>query len=449
MSDWQDPEEHVDRAHELFEAGRWAEAERLLRRAISAHPDRAEWHFNLGLTLEAGGKYAEALASFTESARLNPTDVQSIIACAVNNLRLDQPAPARDLLAKARKLDPDRLDAFVHSIEALSRTGDHDGAEVMFYQALQLEGNHADAYANMGECLIERSLFEKAAACLREALKLEPGLERVQARLAYCLHKTGQSDKARLLYLRELRENPGDTETLMDLGDLLADTDRLPEASEKFRRVLELDPKNAHAHFALATIAARQQRLAPAARHLKRVLKLDPAYPSARRRLARVRLELQQHDRAIALLRREAAAFTTAPETFSVDDLRDLGMLLLDVKHHRRAARVFGVLRSRTPTDALAHHYFGVASLMAGESSRGIAAEIRAVRLDPKLLAAWHNLSLAFINARRWRHARMCLNRAIAVAPSDHGIKRLRLKFHVRRLISVFETFLPRNTAAR
>ena len=55
MNDWFDAEGHVDRAQELFERGRWSEAEAELRKALALNPDQAEWHYNLGLTLEAKG----------------------------------------------------------------------------------------------------------------------------------------------------------------------------------------------------------------------------------------------------------------------------------------------------------------------------------------------------------------------------------------------------------
>ncbi len=51
MSSWFDAEDHADRALEMYERGRWAEAEAELRKAISLNPEQPEWHFNLGLTL--------------------------------------------------------------------------------------------------------------------------------------------------------------------------------------------------------------------------------------------------------------------------------------------------------------------------------------------------------------------------------------------------------------
>ena len=56
MTDWNSPEEHVDRALELFRRGRLEEAEDFLRSALEVTPDRGDWQFNLALILDAAGR---------------------------------------------------------------------------------------------------------------------------------------------------------------------------------------------------------------------------------------------------------------------------------------------------------------------------------------------------------------------------------------------------------
>lgn len=482
--EWQDADDHVDKAHECFEAGRWSEAERLLRKAIEAHPDRAEWHFNLGMTLEAAEKWPAAAQAFADAARLSPNrDATPWVASAVNHLRADDPASALDPLAKARDIDPDRLDAFVHSIEAFARTGHPDEAEVMFYRALQLEGDHADAYSNMGEALIDREQFDRAAACFREAIKLHsaapaedektpprPPQPRLAARLAWCLNRLNKPDEARQWYLRELRDNPGDVDTLLDLGHLLADMNRLGESSEKFRRVLELEPQDPDALFALGTIAARQHRLEIAAKRFARVLRHHPEHPEARLRLARIRLMQDKKPVAIKHLKRElfrlrqasqdrpprsnsTSTHPSAPSAISAlnpssptpppEHLRDLGVLCLDANLHREAATVFTRLCRETPEDPQAHHHLAVACFQASMPRPAVRAERRALRLDPTIVEAWHNLTLAHIHARQWAKAKACLKKAQKLAPTDPNIRRLALKLRLDRVRHTFRKVWP------
>src|SRR4029078_3217836 len=64
MSDWLDAEAHAHKAQEMYQRGRWAEAEAELRKALSLNPDQAEWHYNLGLTLEAAGRARDPLEDY-------------------------------------------------------------------------------------------------------------------------------------------------------------------------------------------------------------------------------------------------------------------------------------------------------------------------------------------------------------------------------------------------
>ena len=88
MNDWLDAEGHADRAFEMYERGRWAEAESELRKALSLNPDQAEWHFNLGLTLEAAGRDHEALTSYVRATELLPDQADPLVAAGVVANRL-------------------------------------------------------------------------------------------------------------------------------------------------------------------------------------------------------------------------------------------------------------------------------------------------------------------------------------------------------------------------
>src|SRR5690606_35779399 len=101
MNDWLDAEGHADRAFEMYERGRWAEAESELRKAISLNPDQAEWHFNLGLTLEAAGRDLEALASYERATELLPDQPDPLVAAGVVANRLHLSDQAVNLLDRA------------------------------------------------------------------------------------------------------------------------------------------------------------------------------------------------------------------------------------------------------------------------------------------------------------------------------------------------------------
>ncbi|TVQ58389.1 MAG: tetratricopeptide repeat protein, partial [Phycisphaerales bacterium] len=289
MSDWMDAESHADRAFEMYERGMWAEAESELRKALSLNPHQADWHFNLGLTLEAAGRDFDALASYERAIGLADEFPEPLIAAAVVAMRVGRVESAVDWLRRAIELDGTIEAAHAHLIEAQVRLGQHEEAETSFYIAqYALPEPSALCYAAVAEALLQREQYERGGWCLREAMRINPTLPRLRARLGNVYAALGDSRRALHLYLRDLRDDPGNVDTLLDYGELLMEFNRHGEAAEKFRRVLELEPANVDAHFRLGQIASRTKRFERAMVEFELVLKLDPNYPRIRLALAEV-----------------------------------------------------------------------------------------------------------------------------------------------------------------
>lgn len=445
MNEWFEAENHVERAHEFYELGRWDDAETELRQALAQNPYQAEWHFNLGLTLEAAGKYVEAVRAFGEAHALSPEDEQSALLAGVNSLRADEPRKAIEWLEKAERLSPDSAGPFVHRIEAHAMLGEHEQAEMMFYLGQQVDAECADLYSSMGHALMERGQHDKAVWCLREAARLDPETPRVQARLAEAYAATGRTERARQLYLRELRENPGDVDTLLDLGDLLSDMNREAEAEEKYRRVLEIEPDHVEAHLALGELAERMGDSGRAFQQYEIVLRLDASCSEARRRVAGMILDRAGDDLTAAhrLLRMDLRDLRERGERASDDDLEHLGELLLDSGLSGDAVEVFGMLLDRDGQRAKWHHLMGVALLQCDEVARGMEASRRALELDPRLVPAMHNLTLAFLRQGRWTRARYWLRRGLSVDGEDQALRHLRMRVRLCALREVVGWIVP------
>lgn len=451
MSDWLDAEQHVERAHELYEAGRWAEAENELREALARNPYQSEWHFNLGLTLEAAARYTEAARAFCDSFELAPEDPQAALMAGISLLRADEPESSLKWFEHAERLDASQAPSFVHRIEAYARLGRHEQAEVMFYMAQQLEPDNAEAYAALADSLLDRNLQDKAVWCLREAARLDPMLPGVQSRLAQAYAQTGRHERARQLFLRELRQNPGDLDTLLDLGCLLADMNRHTEAAEKFRRVLELEPDNADAHFYLADLADHQGATEDALVHLGVVLRLEPEYPGARRRLASIKLSDKDPaalKEARTLLRRDLTEIRREPTAFEPVDLLELGGLLLDANLPLEAASVLRQLLSRRPNDVRGRHLLSVAYFEMGRRDLGMREARRVLRLDPRYVASIHNLALAHFDEGQWLRARSLVRRARLIDPDDASLRRLHVQLAIhatrRTIVSTWRWLVRR-----
>jgi len=451
MSDWIDAEGHADRALEMYERGRWADAEIELRKALALNPDQAEWHFNLGLTLEASGRDREAVQSFEKAIDLMPGQPEPLVAAGAAAARLDDRERAEAWLLEALRLDRTLEPAYAHLIDLHLRVGNHDEAETTFYLAQQsLPESSAQCLALVAESLIERGDFERARWCLREALRLDPGLPRLRARLAMVAAATGRPQRALQLYLRDLRDDPGSIDTLLDYGELLMDLGRLPEAAEKFRRVLELEPANVDAHERLGRIAMRGQRYEQAHLELELVFKLDPSYPQLRMSLAEVLLKRGQVATARAHLQEELADQTGREgKPARAEVMVRLGSLLLEADAPGEAVTAFDkacLLEVDSP-DVL--RKLALARFQSGDRDGGVAASRRVVRLDPCCVVSMHNLALAAIQEGQLLQARRWVARGLAIERQDEALRRLRVRIWLAWLPWICAQLIPRRRKSR
>jgi tetratricopeptide (TPR) repeat protein len=459
MNDWVDAEHHVEKAHEHYDAGRWDEAEIELRHALSLNPYQAEWFFNLGLTLEAAGRHIDAADAFSNCFKLHQEhdqpEANSALLVGLNLIRASKPEDALNWFETVTTLEPNNINAFVHRIEALCDLGRHNDAEESFYLAQQIDPDHGELYAAIADSLLISGHHDRAVWCLREAARLDPELPRVQARLAKAYAISGRLERARQLYLRELRLDPGEIDTLLDLGELLLDMHRYVEAGEKFRRVLELEPDQPDAHFLLGELAESEQRVGDALVHYDVVLRLDKNYPGVRRRLARVLFDrnreedihrirdLLAHEHRTLLkddLRTRALQKLNPSGLFEltprIEELEELGRLLLDADMITESIRVYKDMILFQPTNHRAHHGLSVAMLEAGKIEDGIASAKKCIEYQPRFIPAMHNLALAYLRESQWIRARYWVRQASRVDPDDSALRRLRLKLRFHTLLS-------------
>jgi tetratricopeptide (TPR) repeat protein len=483
MNDWVDAEHHVELAHEHYNAGRWDEAELELRHALSLNPYQTEWQFNLGLTLEAAGRYDSASEAFMQCSRLHldhgEADANSTLLAGVNLIRAGKAELALEWLDAAERVEPMNVAIVVHRIEALTDLERYEDAEEAFYLGQQIDPEYPELYAVMGETLLQNEHHERAVWCLREAARLDSGLPRVRAHLANAYARLGRLERARQLYLQELRVDPGDPETLLDLGELLIDMHRYSEAGEKFRRVLELFPDNTDAHFSLAELAEIEGNLADALVHFDVVLRLDKDYATARTRLAKTLLDRGREEdlpRVRDLLGKELRGFeqrvrdgnglveikvsaveaggaridtseasanesdgakTGSKTKIDVEELEELGRTLILAGMMKQATRVYEMLLRESPTSHKALHGLSVAALESERFEDGIDAAKRALEYRPSFVPAMHNLALAYYRQGQYIRARYWLTQALRHDPDDEQLRRLRLRLRVRTLFGV------------
>ena len=431
MNEWFEAEKRVERAHDLYESGRWEEALRELRAAVRVNPDQPQWQYNLGVTLEAMGRHTEAIEAFKLALAHEGEDLELLNILGVNCTRIERYDEALDFLHRAERVDPSDPASYINRIETYTGLGDHDTARTMFYLALEAGNEPAKAYLNIAPSLIECGEVDRALWCCRQVLRIDPHEELVHARLGDAWWAKGEHDKAQASYLEHLRREPGDYETLLDLGNLLIEMKKPTEAAEKFRRAIELDPTNADAHFCLGQLAMLIDQPAAARRSLQLALRIKPDRPEVHQKLAMIALHAGDVEAAQEHLRAELAIDDAHRCAAAADEL---GRLLLDADMPAPAAEVFGALAQSHPDDARFAHQLAVALLLTGRTAEGMRLCRRAVNLDDTFTLAMHNLTVANIQLGNLRRAAYWLGRARKVDGKDRRLLALRRRLRVMTL---------------
>jgi tetratricopeptide (TPR) repeat protein len=223
---------------------------RLIGRALTARPDFAEGHSNLGNAYRAACRFAEAAASYRRALALRPD-----FAAAHSNLAvvLGEQGDFAAAVASARRavaLDPQggearfNLAAVLRQLAAnLRGMGDLDGATEGYREALTLRPGDAPLWNDLGRCFHALGRFDDAVAAYRRAIALDPDFADPYRNLAACRELTAaDAEIARIAALAERTDLPAEERVAAGfaLGKALDDSERYDEAFAAYDRANRL-----------------------------------------------------------------------------------------------------------------------------------------------------------------------------------------------------------------
>jgi len=155
----------------LVDAGRWPEAEVLLARTETSHPQPALLYARVGQALREQGRLAEAVALFERALRVEPHRLEARIALGQALLEAGRPGEAVPHLRAAHE---GGLSAGYVLGLALSAAGDARDAEPYLREAVAQSPGDAAAQLNLAVVLAQLGREDEARAHAKEALRLRP-----------------------------------------------------------------------------------------------------------------------------------------------------------------------------------------------------------------------------------------------------------------------------------
>ncbi len=257
------------------QVGLWHDSVLLWQHTVDLYPSNPVAHNNLGASLAARNRQAEAVPHFRKLLQLTPENKVTHY-----NLAL-----------------------------ALATMGKPDEALPHFGEFLKYHPENAPGHFNFGVTLERRGRVREALEQFSRTLEIDPGYEKAHYSLAVLLERQGRPAEALPHYREAVRLNPGEARYRWDLAKAAQGLGEMAEAGEEYERARRLDP-NWPAHFArnawvLATHPEAKARNGPLALKLAQEASTaagngDPVLLDA---LAAALAECGQFREAVATLR--------------------------------------------------------------------------------------------------------------------------------------------------
>ena len=190
-------DDYGERAHGLYNEGRYEEAIDVLRHGLESYPQALELHIGMGYARLARDEFAWARASFEYAVALDASNEDALAGLGETLLRFGERDRALkyfdQLLALGFREDHDLM---LQVGRALFREGVVDQARGFFEIAVECHPNSTDACACLGYAAHRGGDEAGALLWLRRALELDGGHSEARVYLGNLLYDRGEYDAA-------------------------------------------------------------------------------------------------------------------------------------------------------------------------------------------------------------------------------------------------------------
>jgi tetratricopeptide (TPR) repeat protein len=236
----------------LAALGRGAEAVKALRDAVAVKRDLAEAWQALGDLLFAGGDAAGAEAAFAEHARAAVQDPR--LKPAADALFRGDLTRAEDLLRPHLAIAPNDVAALHMLAQARARQGGHGDAEALLARCLELDPGFDGARFAYANALFDQQKAAEAIAQVEALLQKDPAHPAYRNLLAACLALVGDYAQVNGIYEALLARYPNQPRLWLNAAHALRTVGRRDEAIAAYRRCIALAPDLGDAYWGLANL---------------------------------------------------------------------------------------------------------------------------------------------------------------------------------------------------
>jgi tetratricopeptide (TPR) repeat protein len=397
---------------------RWGEAIECFRAARALRPALG---VALGKALLEAGRTAEAVDLLHDLSDRQPDNPEMALYLGVGLSWQKRHGEAEESLRKALRLRPDFVYALYNLGIVLHDQGRAAEAEALFRKVIALHPDSVLAHLSLGVTLGTQKRHGQAEAAYRKALQLQPDHARALYNLGVSLYRQKRPGEAEAVYRKALQLHPDLVEAHSNLAVLLNDQKRHVEAEAACRQALRAQPDFAAAHVNLGLALAGQKRYAEAEKAYHQAIALRPDNALAHFNLGVV-LESQQRYAEAENAYRQALRLNPA----QADAFYNLGQVLVEQQHPAEAEEAYRKALQLQPNNARARFSLGHVLALQTRYGEAEAAYRKAIQLQPNYPEAHCNLGNTLFLLKRYQEAETSCRKALELKP-DFGLAHINL----------------------
>lgn len=250
-----------------------------------------EVYFNLGWSLSALKKYAEAANAYHRVITLKPQTFQAYNELGRIYAIENKPSEALSMFERALSINPKYLEANIN-IACLKKD---------ITQLLELQNqnpNRGDIAYNIAKIYQEQNLIDQALSKALQAAELYP-CEEYCLFCADLLSQSAQNTEAKKYYQQALAHNPNSVTALINIANSTPDS---TQSEQMYQKALSLSPNNFDAHLNYAVLLQKQNRLTEALEEYRKSAIINPDSAEVSNNLGLLQRSLNNFPQAIDLL---------------------------------------------------------------------------------------------------------------------------------------------------
>ncbi len=240
-------------------------------------PKNSQGLFKLSLAYENLGRYADAVKVLEKAVDIEPENTEFLFRLALNYAKTDKNYKVIEALNKTLRIKPDHYEARYFLGHAYMKEGSVREGIYALEEAAKSPQPHPMIFKELGQAYLSAGRYEEAGGALEKAAAAHQQDAEIYYQLGrLCFEKLDKKKEAREYLLRALRINPDYREARMQLGLVCVKLSRYKDAIRAFKEVLKKDPGNRPAHYHIGFSYAMIEDFDSARRHYHVLKRVDP-----------------------------------------------------------------------------------------------------------------------------------------------------------------------------